>query len=165
MALGIISGSLHFQVKYEEASQVANDAVGGIRTVASFCSEKKVMDLYGEKCKAPQENGIRLGLVSGTGFGFSFLVLYCVNAFLFYIGAILVRHGKATFGEVFKVNLCGADSSSSCSFDKNLLCCVAHGSESFAGVLCFNNFCGRSFSKQCIGTRHQQSQRFRGFYI
>ncbi|KAI9197946.1 hypothetical protein LWI28_007192 [Acer negundo] len=31
---------------YEEASQVANEAIGGMRTVASFCAEKKVMDLY-----------------------------------------------------------------------------------------------------------------------
>lgn len=29
---------------YEEASQVANDAVSSIRTVASFCAEQKVMD-------------------------------------------------------------------------------------------------------------------------
>lgn len=92
------------KLKYEEASQVANDAVGSIRTVASFCSEKKVMDLYEEKCKSPVKNGIRLGMISGIGYGFSFLVLYCVNAFLFYIGAKLVQNGKATFGEVFKVN-------------------------------------------------------------
>lgn len=88
---------------YEEASQVANDAVGGIRTVASFCSEKKVMDLYQEKCQAPMKQGVRLGLVSGSGFGFSFFALYCTNAFCFYLGAVLVKHGKATFEEVFKV--------------------------------------------------------------
>lgn len=95
------------QEKYEEASQVANDAVGSIRTVASFCAEKKVMDLYEEKCRGPKEQGVRLGLVSGIGFGFSFCALYCVNAFLFYIGAILVQHGKATFSEVFKVKHLG----------------------------------------------------------
>jgi ATP-binding cassette subfamily B (MDR/TAP) protein 1 len=33
-------------VKYEEASQVANDAVDSIRTVASFCAEQKMMDMY-----------------------------------------------------------------------------------------------------------------------
>ena len=33
------------QLMYEEASQVANDAVGSIRTVSSFFAEKKVMDL------------------------------------------------------------------------------------------------------------------------
>ncbi|KAJ9690876.1 hypothetical protein PVL29_013168 [Vitis rotundifolia] len=91
------------KVMYEEASQVANDAVGSIRTVASFCAEKKVMDMYQQKCDAPMKQGVRLGLVSGAGFGFSFFALYCTNAFCFYIGSILVQHGKATFGEVFKV--------------------------------------------------------------
>lgn len=88
---------------YEEASQVANDAVGSIRTVASFCSEKKVMDLYEKKCEAPLKKGVRQGILSGAGFGFSFLVLYCTNAFCFYIGSVLVERGKATFGQVFKV--------------------------------------------------------------
>lgn len=88
---------------YEEASQVANDAVGSIRTVASFCSEEKVMDLYQKKCEGPKKHGVRLGLISGIGFGFSYFALYCTNAFCFYIGSVLVQHGKATFGEVFKV--------------------------------------------------------------
>ncbi|GMI93521.1 ATP-binding cassette B9, P-glycoprotein 9 [Hibiscus trionum] len=91
------------KLMYEEASQVANDAVGGIRTVASFCSEQKVMDLYQQKCDAPMEQGVRLGLVSGTGFGFSFFAVYCTNAFCFYLGAILVKHGKAEISEVFRV--------------------------------------------------------------
>lgn len=93
------------KIMYEEASQVANDAVGSIRTVASFCAENKVMDLYQKKCDGPMKHGLRLGLVSGGGFGFSFLVLYCTNAFCFYIGSVLVQHNKATFGEVFKVIL------------------------------------------------------------
>ncbi|KAK7331431.1 hypothetical protein VNO77_25656 [Canavalia gladiata] len=91
------------KLKYEEASQVASDAVGSIRTVASFCAESKVMDMYTKKCSGPEKQGVRLGLVSGAGLGFSFLALYCTNAFCFYIGSILVEHGKATFGEVFKV--------------------------------------------------------------
>ncbi|XP_062096709.1 ABC transporter B family member 9 [Humulus lupulus] len=91
------------KVMYEEASQVANDAVGGIRTVASFCAEKKVMEMYQRKCEGPMAHGVRLGLVSGGGFGFSFFAMFCMNAFCFYIGAVLVEHGKAEFGEVFKV--------------------------------------------------------------
>ena len=88
---------------YEEASQVANDAVSSIRTVASFCAEKKVMEMYQQKCEGPMKHGVRLGLVSGAGLGFSFFSTYCTNAFCFYIGAVLVQHGKATFSEVFKV--------------------------------------------------------------
>ncbi|XP_047315290.1 ABC transporter B family member 9-like [Impatiens glandulifera] len=91
------------KVMYEEASQVANDAVGSIRTVASFCAENKVMDMYERKCETPVKRGVRTGIVSGIGFGFGFFVLYCTNAFCFYIGSILVKHGKADFSDVFKV--------------------------------------------------------------
>ncbi|GMH15734.1 hypothetical protein Nepgr_017575 [Nepenthes gracilis] len=113
------------KLMYEEASQVANDAVGSIRTVQSFCSEKKIMELYEQKCDGPKEHGVRLGLVSGIGFGFSFLALYCVNAFCFYIGAVLIHHHRATFGEVFKVffaltiSAVGLSQSSSMALDRN----------------------------------------------
>ncbi|GAB2252720.1 hypothetical protein Droror1_Dr00005567 [Drosera rotundifolia] len=113
------------KLMYEDASQVASDAVGSIRTVQSFCSETKVTDLYDQKCDGPKKHGVRLGLVSGVGFGFSFLCLYCVNAFCFYIGAVLIRHHKASFGEVFKVffaltiSAIGLSQSSSMALDSN----------------------------------------------
>ncbi|XLS79065.1 hypothetical protein HN51_063290 [Arachis hypogaea] len=88
---------------YEEASQVANDAVGSIRTVASFCAEEKVMDLYREKCEGPIKTGIRKGIISGIGFGVSFFMMYCVYATSFYAGARLVDDGKSTFSDVFRV--------------------------------------------------------------
>ena len=88
---------------YEEASQIANEAVCGIRTVASFCLEEKVMDMYQQKCEATVKLGTQIGLVSGIGFGSSVLALHCTNAFVFYIGAVLVEHGKATFPQLFKV--------------------------------------------------------------
>nr|ASM90220.1 multidrug resistance 9 [Sesuvium portulacastrum] len=113
------------KLMYEEASQVANDAVGSIRTVASFCAEKKVTDLYEEKCEAPMKSSVRMGFISGLGFGFSFLALYCTNAFCFYIGAVLIHQGKATFGEVFKVffaltiSAVGLSQSSSMAMDRS----------------------------------------------
>ncbi|KAL5065634.1 hypothetical protein RYX36_027371 [Vicia faba] len=88
---------------YEEASQVANDAVGSIRTVASFCAEEKVMELYQEKCEGPIKKGIRRGIISGIGFGLSFFMLYAVYACCFYAGARLVEDGKSTFSDVFLV--------------------------------------------------------------
>ncbi|XP_047095891.1 ABC transporter B family member 11-like [Lolium rigidum] len=91
------------KVMYEEATQVANDAVSGIRTVASFCAEHKVMKAYYKKCEAPVRQGIRQGIVSGLGFGVSFFVLYCTYALCFYVGAKFVLDGKATFTEVFRV--------------------------------------------------------------
>ncbi|KAK2970216.1 hypothetical protein RJ640_021652 [Escallonia rubra] len=91
------------KLMYEEASQVANDAVGSIRTVASFCAEEKVMELYRKKCEGPMKTGIRQGLISGIGFGASFSLLFCVYATSFYAGARLVEDGKTTFSNVFRV--------------------------------------------------------------
>ncbi|KAG8051721.1 hypothetical protein GUJ93_ZPchr0001g31755 [Zizania palustris] len=91
------------KVKYEEASQVATDAVGGIRTVASFCAEQKVTEAYKKKCESPVRQGIREGVVGGLGFGFSFLVFYFTYALCFYVGAKFVHQGTATFPEVFRV--------------------------------------------------------------
>ncbi|XP_020273299.1 ABC transporter B family member 4-like isoform X4 [Asparagus officinalis] len=91
------------KMTYEEASQVANDAVGSIRTVASFSAEDKVMELYQKKCDGLTKRGIMQGLISGIGFGASFFVLYCVYAACLYAAARLAQDGKITFGEIFRV--------------------------------------------------------------
>ncbi|XP_074355611.1 ABC transporter B family member 21-like [Apium graveolens] len=88
---------------YEDASQVANDAVGSIRTVASFCAEEKVIELYRQKCEGPMRKGIRKGLISGIGFGVSSALLFLLYATCFYAGARLVDDGKATFDDIFRV--------------------------------------------------------------
>lgn len=88
---------------YEEASQIASDAVGSIRTVASFCAEKRIIETYNHKCEASMNQGVRTGWIGGLGFGFSFLMLYLTYALCFYVGAQFVEKDKATFIEVFKV--------------------------------------------------------------
>ncbi|XP_055813951.1 ABC transporter B family member 21-like isoform X2 [Solanum dulcamara] len=88
---------------YEDASQVASEAVGSIRTVASFSAEEKVLQLYKRKCEGPVRAGIKGGLLSGAGFGFSMFCLYSVYAASFYAGARLIESGKVTFAEVFRV--------------------------------------------------------------
>ncbi|CAN6349641.1 unnamed protein product [Urochloa humidicola] len=93
------------KLMYEEASQVANDAVSSIRTVASFSAEEKVMDLYKKKCEGPIRAGIRTGIINGIGFGVSIFLLFGVYAVSFYAGARLVEDGKTTFPKVFMVFL------------------------------------------------------------
>ncbi|WVZ86905.1 hypothetical protein U9M48_033620 [Paspalum notatum var. saurae] len=99
------------KLKYEEASQVVTDAVGGIRTVASFSAENKVMDAYEKKC-GPL--GIKEGVLGGLGFGFSFLAFYCTYALCFYVGARFVQQGTATFQKstdaVSRISALGSDS-------------------------------------------------------
>ncbi|KAJ0699407.1 putative ABC-type xenobiotic transporter [Helianthus annuus] len=91
------------RLMYEEASQVVNDAVGSIRTVASFCAEEKVMQLYGSKCEGPKKTGIKQGLISGIGFGVSSFLLFCMYATSFYAGAWFVVAGITNFTDVYKV--------------------------------------------------------------
>uniref|UniRef100_A0A0E0KY83 MDR-like ABC transporter n=1 Tax=Oryza punctata TaxID=4537 RepID=A0A0E0KY83_ORYPU len=93
------------KMMYEEASQVANDAVSSIRTVASFSAEEKVMDLYKMKCEGPLRTGIRTAIISGIGFGVSIFLLFGVYAASFYAGARLVQDKKTTFPNVFRVFL------------------------------------------------------------
>ncbi|KAM0987959.1 hypothetical protein ACFX13_012191 [Malus domestica] len=88
---------------YEEASQVANDAVGSIRTIASFCAEEKVVELYQRKCEGLIKTGIRQSLISGIGFGLSLFLQFSVFACIFYAGSRLVAEGKTTFADVFRV--------------------------------------------------------------
>lgn len=83
---------------------MATDAVGSIRTVASFCAEEKIMQLYAKKCEGPMKTGVKQGLISGTGFGVSFFLLFAVYATCFYVGARFVENGIATFTDVFRVN-------------------------------------------------------------
>ncbi|GMP76087.1 hypothetical protein CsSME_00032910 [Camellia sinensis var. sinensis] len=88
---------------FEDASQVAGDAVGSIRTIASFSAEEKVMQLYQMKCEGPMKAGIRQGLVCGAGLGFAIFSLFLVYAACFYAGARLVEAGKMDFAAVFRV--------------------------------------------------------------
>ncbi|CAN4082123.1 unnamed protein product [Withania somnifera] len=91
------------KMMYEEASQIANDAVSSIRTVASFCGEEKVMDMYQKKCEGPMKKGIKIGIISGASLGVGAFTLHCAVGFCFFIGSVLIEHRLATFGHVFKV--------------------------------------------------------------
>ncbi|KAK8944676.1 ABC transporter B family member 11 [Platanthera zijinensis] len=87
---------------FSGASQLANDAVRSIRTVASFSAEEKVVELYKKKCDGPKRLGIRQGFISGIGFGASQFLLYSAYAAILYFGAFLVQNGKSEFEKVFR---------------------------------------------------------------
>ncbi|XP_019169991.1 PREDICTED: ABC transporter B family member 11-like, partial [Ipomoea nil] len=88
---------------YEDATQVASDAVGNMRTVASFCAEEKVMELYNTKCEKPKRRGIKRGLITGMSFGLTCTLIFFIHASISYFGAHLVAGGKATFDDYFRV--------------------------------------------------------------
>ncbi|CAA6668815.1 unnamed protein product [Spirodela intermedia] len=92
--------SLIVLMMYEEASQVADDALGSIRTVASFSAEDKVMELYKNKSEGPVNAGWQ-DLISGIGFGISFFcssTSYATTS----TRAKFVEDGKTTILGVFQ---------------------------------------------------------------
>ncbi|CAO2038517.1 unnamed protein product [Urochloa humidicola] len=88
---------------YEQASIIASDAIGNIRTVASFCVEERIVENYRKKCEGPVKQGVRQGAISGAGYGFSFALLFCFYAVSFYVGALFIHNGTSDVGQVFKV--------------------------------------------------------------
>ncbi|GBG63853.1 hypothetical protein CBR_g39637 [Chara braunii] len=91
------------KVMFEQASRIASNAVGNIRTVAAFGSEQKVLKLYSEKSVAPENAGKKRAFVSGAGMGFSMFVICAAYALTFWYGSKLVRDKKNSFGDLFTV--------------------------------------------------------------
>ncbi|CAI5507823.1 unnamed protein product [Closterium sp. Naga37s-1] len=89
--------------QFQEASRVANDAVGAMRTVAAFGAEQRVQELYNERCSTPIRAGIRKAHVSGAGLAFGQFAIFAVYALSFWFGGKLVEWGYATFTDVFQV--------------------------------------------------------------
>ncbi|KAM9968902.1 hypothetical protein ACTFIW_000305 [Dictyostelium discoideum] len=82
------------------AGQVASEAISGIRTVASFTTEKQVVELYKKQQKGPSSEGIKKAHISGFAFGFTQLILFCVYCLSFWYGGKLV--GSGVFGATDK---------------------------------------------------------------
>ncbi|KAF2069672.1 hypothetical protein CYY_009009 [Polysphondylium violaceum] len=76
------------------AGQVASEAITGIRTVASFTTEKQVLALYKKQLKGPISAGIKKGHISGLAFGFSQFILFAVYCLSFWYGGKLVDEGE-----------------------------------------------------------------------
>ncbi|CDP15020.1 unnamed protein product [Coffea canephora] len=84
------------KVLYEEAGQVTKDAVEHIRTVASFSADKQVLQLFKLKCEGPLKKRIKCAYAEGASYGLSSFLLYFIYGATFYVGATLIRDGRAT---------------------------------------------------------------------
>ncbi|CAK9872650.1 unnamed protein product [Sphagnum jensenii] len=87
---------------YGRASMVAGEAVGNIRTVAAFCAEDKVLDLFMRELEAPKKQSVMRGQLSGFGYGLSQFCMYSSYGLALWYASTLVRAGKAEFGDVLK---------------------------------------------------------------
>ena len=61
---------------YLKANMLAAEAVSNIRTVAAFCAEEKVIDLYARELEEPSKRSFRRGQAAGLFFGVSQFFLF-----------------------------------------------------------------------------------------
>lgn len=87
-SLQAVEGQKH----YNEAGSIANEVLGGIRTIASLCSEEHEIERYNMKLKDAEQSGIRQGMIKGFGTGCFFACLYLTYALVFWYGTWQVVH-------------------------------------------------------------------------
>ncbi|KAG3110031.1 ABC transporter B family member 5 [Phytophthora idaei] len=85
------------------AGSLLSEAIGSIRTVASFGMEKSVTALYTSFLDVSNDQDKKLSVSGGVSFGLSQGMIFWVLAFVFYIGGIFVSHGTISFEDHFVV--------------------------------------------------------------
>ncbi|XP_055605924.1 multidrug resistance protein homolog 49 [Uranotaenia lowii] len=75
---------------YSSAGAVAEEVLGGIRTVVAFGGERKEFDRYKDRLAPAEYNGARKGLFSGIGGGVMWFIIYCCYALAFWYGISLI---------------------------------------------------------------------------
>ncbi|CAN0842915.1 ABC transporter B family member 2 [Linum grandiflorum] len=71
---------------YLKANMLAAEAVSNIRTVAAFCAEDKVLDLYGHELVEPSKRSFTRGQIAGICYGISqFFIFSCYGLALWFV--------------------------------------------------------------------------------
>lgn len=87
---------------YARSNMVAGEAVSNIRTVAAFCAEKKVLELFSKELEQPQKQAFLRGQIAGLGYGVAQLCLYSSYGLALWYASTLIRKGEVDFGQVMK---------------------------------------------------------------
>ncbi|KAL5715157.1 ABC-type xenobiotic transporter [Ranunculus cassubicifolius] len=87
---------------YLRANMLASEAVGNIRTVAAFCSEEKVIDLYARELIEPSKQSFRRGQIAGIFYGVSQFFLFSSYGLALWYGSVLMSKELAGFKSVMK---------------------------------------------------------------
>lgn len=75
-------------------------AVSYIRALYAFTNETLVKYSYATSLQATLRYGVLISLVQGLGLGFTNGVAMCSCALQLWVGAFLVKNGKANGGEI-----------------------------------------------------------------
>ena len=97
----LMSGFQGSDESYKTSGAIIMESVMNIRTVASFCNEKKFGKKYNDMVDIPIAKGSKKGLLIGAAFGGSYFLLFVYYALVFYIAAVLQDKEGLTLKEFF----------------------------------------------------------------
>lgn len=75
---------------YSVAGSVAEEVLGAIRTVFAFSGQQKEVDRFTRRLVLAEKNGIKKGIITGTGGGIMWLIMYFIYALAFWYGMGLI---------------------------------------------------------------------------
>ncbi|XP_031256408.1 ABC transporter B family member 2-like [Pistacia vera] len=87
---------------YLKANMLAGEAVSNIRTVAAFCSEEKVLDLYARELVEPSRRSFTRGQIAGLFYGISQFFIFSAYGLALWYGSVLMGKELASFKSVMK---------------------------------------------------------------
>lgn len=87
---------------YLKANMLAGEAVSNIRTVAAFCAEEKVLDLYARELVEPSKLSFTRGQIAGIFYGISQFFIFSSYGLALWYGSVLMGKDLASFKSVMK---------------------------------------------------------------
>ncbi|XP_047150543.1 ABC transporter B family member 2-like [Vigna umbellata] len=87
---------------YLKANMLAGEAVSNIRTVAAFCAEKKVLDLYANELVEPSKRSFNRGQIAGIFYGISQFFIFSSYGLALWYGSVLMEKELSSFKSIMK---------------------------------------------------------------
>ncbi|KAM6588657.1 hypothetical protein CsatA_011262 [Cannabis sativa] len=87
---------------YLKANMLAGEAVSNIRTVAAFCAEQKVLDLYARELVEPSKRSFTRGQIAGIFYGISQFFIFSSYGLALWYGSVLMGKELSSFKSVMK---------------------------------------------------------------
>ncbi|KAL5551013.1 hypothetical protein UlMin_001189 [Ulmus minor] len=87
---------------YLKANMLAGEAVSNIRTVAAFCAEEKILDLYARELVEPSKRSFTRGQIAGIFYGISQFFIFSSYGLALWYGSVLMGKELSSFKSVMK---------------------------------------------------------------
>ncbi|CAL5197136.1 unnamed protein product [Lathyrus oleraceus] len=87
---------------YLKANMLAGEAVSNIRTVAAFCAEEKIIDLYVNELVEPSKRSFKRGQIAGIFYGISQFFIFSSYGVALWYGSVLIEKEISSFKSIMK---------------------------------------------------------------